>query len=214
MMALIFCLGITIVVADAVGLNEALLLKIQEKYGETARQRMLDWEYLINKTQSEKTERDKLEAVNSFFNALRFIDDIKHWKQKDYWATPVEFIATNGGDCEDFSIAKYFSLLKLGVPREKLRLTYVKALKLDQAHMVLTYYERPDSEPLVLDNLVSTIHPASLRQDLQPVYSFNGDGLWLAKQRGSGQFVAKSSRISRWKDLMQRMDKIWAEEIK
>jgi predicted transglutaminase-like cysteine proteinase len=212
MIMLVFGLGL--VVADSLRLSETLLAHIQQKYGIAARQRVISWERVIDSSRVARSNREKLEQVNRFFNKLRFIDDSKHWGKRDYWATPVEFLSTNGGDCEDFSIAKYFTLLKAGVPRERLRLTYVKALKLNQAHMVLTYYETPGAEPLVLDNLIKDIRPASLRKDLLPVYSFNGEGLWLAKQRGSGQFVAKASRIHRWNDLMQRMDKIWAAEIK
>jgi predicted transglutaminase-like cysteine proteinase len=93
----------------------------------------------------------------------------------------------------------------MGVQESKLNLTYVKALSLNQAHMVLTYYEKPGAEPLVLDNLVGDIKPASKRTDLLPVYSFNGSGLWIAKQRGRGQLVGKSDRLSRWQELLDRM---------
>ena len=61
---------------------------------------------------------------------MRFIDDIIHWNKVDYWATPIEFLASHGGDCEDFAIAKYFTLIQLGIPEEQLTLTYVKALRL------------------------------------------------------------------------------------
>ena len=117
------------------------------------------------------------------------------WGVKDYWATPLEFLSRGAGDCEDYSIAKYFTLKELGVSEKKMRITYVKALKLRQAHMVLTYFETPRSVPLVLDNLIPTIKPATQRKDLLPVYSFNGSGLWLAKSRGSGKKVGSSSRF-------------------
>jgi len=84
--------------------------------------------------------------------------------------------------------------------------TYVKALRLNQAHMVLTYFSAPGTEPVVLDNLIAEIKPARQRNDLMPVYSFNADGLWLAKQRNvSGQMVGGSERIGLWQDLLQRM---------
>ncbi|MBI4206399.1 MAG: transglutaminase-like cysteine peptidase [Betaproteobacteria bacterium] len=109
------------------------------------------------------------------------MDDIIHWGKEDYWATPIEFLSTNAGDCEDFSIAKYFTLRALGVPDDRLRLTYVKELvQYNQAHMVVAYFPSPDAEPLVLDNINKTIQPASARSDLLPVYSFNGSNLWLA----------------------------------
>ena len=87
------------------------------------------------------------------------------------------------GDCEDFAIAKYFSLLAVGVPASQLRLVYVR-LQLgapggpSQAHMVLAYYASAQAEPLILDNLITDIRPASRRPDLTPVFSFNSDGLW------------------------------------
>ena len=125
--------------------------------------------------------------------------------KKDYWATPVEFLASNGGDCEDFSLAKYFTLRILGVPESKINLTYVKAWKINQAHMVVTYYSSPGAEPLVLDNLVDEIKPASERSDLYPVYSFNGSGLWVSKERGRGKLVGKSDKLSLWNDFLMRM---------
>lgn len=93
----------------------------------------------------------------------------------------------------------------MGVSENKLNLTYVKALELNQAHMVLTYFEVPGEEPLILDNLIGDIKLASQRTDLLPVYSFNGTGLWIAKMRGRGKMVGKSDRLSRWKEMLMRM---------
>jgi predicted transglutaminase-like cysteine proteinase len=150
---------------------------------------------------------EKIARVNQFFNGLRFIPDDEHWQQVDYWATPLEFIASNGGDCEDFAIAKFFTLKALGVDGERMRLAYVKALELNQAHMVLVYYPAPDKEPLVLDNLVNDILPASQRKDLQPVYSFNAEGLWQARQQGEETRLGTGNDVLMWKKLIQRMDK-------
>lgn len=185
-------------------LDESMLAEAEKKYGISARQRLNLWEELIRNDTS-STDMEKLEKVNSFFNKLDFVDDMLHWRQEDYWATPVEFLASDGGDCEDFSLAKYFTLKAIGVSEKRLNLTYVKALNLNQAHMVLTYFKKPGDEPLVLDNLINDIKPASQRKDLLPVYSFNGTGLWIAKMRGRGKLVGKSDRLSRWKDLLTRM---------
>ncbi len=119
----------------------------------------------------------------------------------------MEFLASGAGDCEDFSIAKYFTLRELGVPDEKLRITYVKAVELDQAHMVLSYFANPGEEPLILDNLISEIRPASSRKDLVSVYNFNGDGLWLSRQRGEGVRVGESNKIKTWTELRRRLQK-------
>jgi len=74
--------------------------------------------------------------------------------------------------------------------------------------MVLAYYPTPGSDPLILDNLIKKIRPASTRHDLLPVYSFNGENLWLAKERGQGRKLAGGSgRINLWRDLKVRMKK-------
>jgi len=107
---------------------------------------------------------------------------------------------------ESVAIAKYFSLKWLGVPVGKMRLTYVKAVELNQAHMVLTYYASIDQEPMVLDNLVNDILPASQRSDLVPVYSFNGDGLWKAKLKGGDSRLGDADDITLWKELRARIE--------
>ena len=111
----------------------------------------------------------------------------------------------NGGDCEDFSIAKYFTLLQLGVQEDKMRITMVKATTVNQYHMVLAYYETPSSIPLVLDNLDHEIKPATKRKDLLPVYSFNGKQLWLNKEQGRGVLAGSSKRLEKWNDLNHRL---------
>jgi predicted transglutaminase-like cysteine proteinase len=195
-----------------VGLSSALanwdfgliLGNAESRYGNlgAARQRIQAWEALI-KSSSELPEQDKLTEVNRFFNRqIRFVDDIRLWNVNDYWATPIEMLVKGAGDCEDYSIAKYFTLRRLGIPSDKLRITYVKALNYNQAHMVLTYYPSPSAEPLVLDNLVNQIKPASQRKDLLPVYAFNAEGLYLP---GSSSKKSDTKKLSRWQDILKKM---------
>lgn len=190
--------------AGEFSLPEESLTAIRNEYGAEALARIADWQQMIA-TGDALDELQKLHETNVFFNKIRFVSDIEHWNREDYWATPVQMLASGGGDCEDFSIAKYFTLRQMGVPAERMRLTYVKALELDQAHMVLTYYSTPDADPLVLDNLVNDIRTSSSRSDLQPVYSFNGNGLWLVKARGMDQHVGDPERLSRWKEVIARI---------
>lgn len=193
----------------ALHLSEKVVASAERKFGTGARQRLTAWMKLVAENKK-KSETEKLRIVNDFFNQIPFVSDEEHWGIRDYWATPVEMLATNGGDCEDFSIAKYFTLLALGVNIDRLRITYVKAMDrnpIDQAHMVLTYYSKPDAIPLVLDNLVPEVKPATQRSDLTPVYSFNGDGLWLAKERGSGRVAGGAGQISLWKEMNARLGK-------
>ncbi|MGY2262244.1 cysteine protease LapG [Pseudomonas sp. SDO55104_S430] len=166
--------------------------------------RIDDWQQLLA-TQKSIGELEQLNLVNRFFNQrMRYVEDIDLWHQVDYWETPVEALWKGAGDCEDYAIAKYFSLRHLGVASDKLRITYVKALRLNRAHMVLTYYAQPDAMPLVLDSLTDSIQPASQRTDLLPVYSFNAEGLWLPGTKGN-QKVSDTKRLSRWQDLLKRM---------
>ncbi|MFH1215070.1 MAG: transglutaminase-like cysteine peptidase [Pseudomonadota bacterium] len=196
--------AVPVITQERFTLAPEILDQAAVKYGEDARQRLVSWETLIRRDDS-STEQEKLDKVNHFFNKMEFVDDSAHWGRKDYWATPVEFLSSSGGDCEDFAVAKYFTLKAMGVPEKKLNLTYVKAVRLNQAHMVLTYYNIPGTVPLVLDNLTDEIKPATQRPDLIPIYSFNGTGLWLAKQRGRGKLLGGSDRLKRWQELMERM---------
>jgi len=71
--------------------------------------------------------------------------------------------------------------------------------------MVLAYYSTPEAEPLILDNLINDIKPASIRNDLVPVYSFNGEGLWLSKIRGQeGKRIGGADKLKNWQDLLTR----------
>lgn len=203
----LFCLTVSMFAFSdiSIRLSNAYIQKLGDKYGAKAELRLQAWQSLISDI-ADMPEKDKLKQVNDFFNQVRFLDDIKHWGKKDYWATPVEFLISNGGDCEDFSIAKYYTLKEVGVDMNKLSISYVKALKLNQAHMVLTYYEKPSAMPVVLDNLIPEIKPASQRADLLHVYSFNGDNLWLSKKGRRTTLVGTSDRLGPWVQLKSRLE--------
>jgi len=185
--------------------DKEFLKKAEEKCGKEAPARFTAWEDLIHNDKS-PSDREKLEKVNKFFNSrILFVNDIDLWGVKDYWATPLEFLCKKAGDCEDFAIAKYFTLKAMGVAEEKLNIAYVKAIQYNIAHMVLTYYSEPGAEPLVIDNLIDSIDPASKRTDLMPIFSFNGLGLWTAKERGKGKMAGSADRLKPWQGLMQKM---------
>lgn len=189
--------------------NDTMLSLAEERYGAKARRTVLAWRQMIRHDAS-KSDLAKLTATNHFFNQrIRFLSDQHIWSQDDYWATPLETMGKASGDCEDFSIAKYVSLLQMGVPPRKLRLVYVKAVLTDgrtQAHMVLAYYSETSSEPLILDNLRPEILPASTRSDLHPVFSFNSEGLWLGNEKNARE-KQPQKRLSRWRDVLLRMQK-------
>lgn len=192
--------------AQDFGISEALLNWVASQWGEPARERVAAWPANMRAQLAEPgSDLDKLTNANDFFNQVRWIEDLEHWGKDDYWATPVETLASNGGDCEDFSIGKYFTLHHTRLDPEKLRITYVKALDYNQAHMVLAYYPSPGAEPLILDNINKTILPASQRPDLLPVYSFNANGLWLAKSREQKLSADTGKSLPQWRELIERM---------
>jgi predicted transglutaminase-like cysteine proteinase len=184
--------------------EEQIITSLTQSYGERAGKRGKAW-FKLMEQRPDTSELERLEAVNRFFNFFRFIDDKILWGVSNYWATPVEFIGVNGGDCEDYSIAKYFTLLELGIADEKMRITMVKAVKLNQYHMVLAYYDTPNAMPLILDNIDGVIKPANQRNDLIPIYSFNASQLWLNKEKGRGVISGKSSKLKLWRELRERI---------
>jgi len=194
--------GLLVMVAQA--LDAPRLLRVAQGIGPEALRRTQE---LVAQMEEEPraSELDKLKSMNNFFNrAILYEDDQAAWGKVDYWTSPIELLNRGVGDCEDYALAKYFSLISMGVAPAKLRMVYVRA-ELGgtvQAHMVLAYYPEPTAEPLILDNLISEVRPASRRPDLSPVFSFNAQGLW----QGVGQFSAGDpvARLSKWRDVLSR----------
>lgn len=173
------------------------------KYGEPAVKRLEGLLTLMDSLVNQ-AEDNKVIKVNSFFNQIPYKSDYKTWGKSDYWASRLEFLGVGQGDCEDYAVAKFLTLLQLGVPQEKLFLTYVKATGwADEAHMVVTYYKEPGTVPFVLDNYLKKIVPATQRNDLIPVYSFTANDLYLQKQKGLGKRVdpTQSKNVSKLKSV-------------
>ena len=211
LLALVVAAAGALLVVSAVGATDfdKLLATLTQRWGAGATSKFNAWRALIANASS-LSDNDRLKKVNDFFNRqLRFGEDADIWNQPDYWATPMESLGQGAGDCEDFAIAKYFSLREAGVAPTKLRLIYVRASSgtaggaPSQAHMVLAYYAQPEAEPLVLDNLINDIRPASRRPDLVPVFSFNSDGVFTGSAKEKTP-TAGTGLLSRWEDLLKR----------
>lgn len=194
----------------AAGINPKVISRIENKYNAQTANRMREWTALIEQNQSATTE-EKLYIVNNFFNdpsRIQYTPDSILWNKFDYWASPVEFLLKGAGDCEDYAIAKFFTLTALGVPQEQLKITYVymtqkkgNASK-DLAHMVLGYYASSDATPLILDNAYPNIKSASERTDLRPVLAFNGLTLWESRQRKNG--ARSPEDVKPWVEMNNR----------
>ncbi len=189
--------------------DDSMLARLKSEYSDRAVLRGKAINKLIIKLQGKSVDI-QLKEVNRFFNQFQYVEDIHQWGQKDYWATPEEFIGTQRGDCEDFVVSKYFVLRKLGVHDKHLYLTYVKALEKNVAHMVLSYFDKPTSVPLILDNYNPKILIASKRKDLLPIYSFNAKSLFLTNaSAGLGQSLPTDKiKNSKWKKLLEDIKKV------
>lgn len=207
-----FCVLLASLSVFARELNESKLrLSIRNLGG--SEQTLSEWINLLNTSKNLPTN-EKLRRVNDYFNQrLIFTDDQENWGVSDYWATVLESLTKGKADCEDYVIAKYFSLRNLNIDDNQLRLIYVRARlggmnsNIQQAHMVLAFYPTPDGEPVILDNLISDIRFASKRPDLAPIFSFNSQGVYTGIAAQANLTAGGSGRLSKWQDLLNRSQK-------
>ena len=190
-----------------------LIAHYERLFGTGVRGRLQGWKEFVRATAGRYATENKgpgdaglLRPVNGYFNRVPGVTDQAHWGVEDYWATPSEALSSNGADCEDYAIAKYFTLKELGVPIARLRLVYARTSHSRVAHMVLAYYPEPQSDPLILDNLQGSIEPASDRPDLIPVYSFNDEDL-LYPQPGAPAVRLSATSNRKWSDLIQKLER-------
>lgn len=84
------------------------------RYGDDGVNLLSAWSTMLDASRNLEDGK-KITQVNDFFNKhIRYTDDVTLWQKTDYWATPLETLGVRAGDCEDFTIAKYLSLLELG----------------------------------------------------------------------------------------------------
>ena len=148
----------------------------------------------------------KLSHVNSFINKILPAHDISTQASLDYWATPKEFLLQGHGDCEDYVIAKYFTLLELGIPKEKLYFAVVDIKGEKTSHMILLYLETKESTPLVLDNLSSVVIPLTKRTKLIPKFAFNEiDSYRFSHERFTQNVNINWGKDNKWEKLLNRV---------
>ncbi|WP_300368291.1 transglutaminase-like cysteine peptidase [Hydrogenimonas sp.] len=187
--------------------GQSRLQQIEADYGPFAANRFKYLNELLE-TLKDADLRTKLSEVNDFWNGVSYGSDAKVWGKKDYWATPFEFLLKDRGDCEDYVIAKYFTLKELGVDPKKLYFVYVRVRGKKVPHMVLAYYESPQAEPLILDSINYKVFPASKRKDIIPVYTFNGELLERFSDHTRKGLKEKNRKVKRkWEDLVHRMER-------
>ena len=132
------------------------------------------WESFKSKA-PQGNKMELLRYVNSFWNTWPYVEDIVNWKQEDYWAIPAEFLKKSG-DCEDYSIIKYFTLKELGIAPESMRIVVVRDTIRNFAHAVLAVYVNGDA--FILDNLSNSVLSHTKLRQYSPQYSVNESGRW------------------------------------
>ena len=148
----------------------------------------------------------KLSHVNSFMNKIFPAHDISTKASIDYWATPKEFLIQGHGDCEDYAITKYFTLLEIGIPKEKLYFAVVDVKGERSSHMVLFYLENKKSTPLVLDNLSSKVIPLTQREKLIPRFAFNEiDSYKFTNEKFTEKVKINWGEENKWGKLLNRV---------
>jgi predicted transglutaminase-like cysteine proteinase len=193
--------------------SEKIFIETEKAYGQMAAKRL---RYLHNMAleNQDLPVMEKLKLVNSTLNHLPWIADSVHWKKADYWASPIETLATFGGDCEDIAIAKWITLNHLGISGKYLRLAYAKIKKTGESHMVLVYIENPDAavekqKGWVLDNYIDQIKRGKDRKDLLAVYTTDAKGnLVLIQDSGSERSIKgvfKERKMKKLEDLKKKI---------
>jgi len=113
--------------------------------------------------------------VNNFFNKFRSQSDLETYGTREYWASRKEFLIKGKGDCEDYALAKYFTLIEAGIPKEKLSISIAKVKNNSDYHIVVLYKNNKESQSFVLDNINYKIKSLSSRKDLTTFYTYNSD---------------------------------------
>ncbi len=140
-----------------------------------------DYEKFMNTIKS-KSKNEQIKLINSHLNSMRARFDGKK-NVDDYWSTRGEFLSRGGGDCEDYAIAKYYTLKDLGLKDKDMCLLVVREKYSNSYHMVLGVWTN-SSVPIILDNLSFKILPFTKRVDLVPKYCINEDGYYSVNKKG------------------------------
>ena len=136
-----------------------------------------EWQDLLSRIEGQSW-KDKITAVNRFMNEAEYITDIRNWNMADYWATVREFLRKDG-DCEDYAIAKYYSLKALGFSVSNMRVVVLEDTNLNTAHAVLAV--SLEGETMILDNQMPDVVNATSIVHYRPIYSINEQAWWLHK---------------------------------
>ena len=179
------------------------LLFIEKKHGKIAKNRIVDYEKTL-KSLMPLSKSNQLLKVNFYLNQLLPQYDTFTKHQEDYWETPKEFLITGYGDCEDYAIIKYFTLVKIGFDKNKLFITTVDEKFTGSYHMVLSYFKQKNKSPLILDNLSFRVLTLKEREDLEADLFINFSGVYKMK---NNQLIKQYKYSKQFQDLLLKVQK-------
>jgi len=180
------------------------LNNIEKHNGKISKNRVMDYQknmYLIKTYPKAK----QLIRVNFYLNQLLPQYDDVIQKKEDYWATPKEFLITGYGDCEDYAIIKYYSLIKLGFDEKKLFITTVREKYSGGYHMVLSYFKNKNQSPLILDNLSFKVLNLKTRKDLKADLFINSTGVYKLSEKNI--LIKVADYATQYKELVEKIQK-------
>lgn len=170
----------------AIQTDRARLERCLEDVGACPTPRLQAWRALVIDLQDEPAAV-QLAAVNRFVNRIPYVADMDQYGRSDFWAGPWRFLQSSG-DCEDYAIAKYVTLRKLGHAADDLRILVVEDLDRDLAHAVLAV--RDGGDIWLLDNQFGTLVRAEEQVRYAPYYAVNEENRWLHRLPGAAGAVA------------------------
>lgn len=179
-------------------LNKNDVVKIRNAKNKTyILTRLNNFKKLKEELKYEKNYIIKLNKVNNFFNKFISLSDKKNYKKIDYWASRKEFLLKGKGDCEDYVISKYFTLLELGFKTNNLSL--IQAKYKNQLHLVLAYIT--SNEKLILDNINKNIIDIKKRKDLEFLFEMKAFKMGKKDKKS-----VKNLLYYKWNKLLLRID--------
>ncbi len=122
----------------------------------------------------------RLSFVNRAFNrSISYATDFQIHGEADRWSNPLE-VVEKAGDCEDYAIAKYLMLRKLGVEAAMMRLVVLFQPVSGQYHAILAV--KQESDWLYLDNQQTELATTDRYRGVRPIATVNetGQALFLA----------------------------------
>ncbi|MCH9695340.1 MAG: transglutaminase-like cysteine peptidase [Gammaproteobacteria bacterium] len=122
------------------------------------------------------TAEQQVRLVNRYINRQRYKEDRVSSRSQagNQWTTLTRFLQ-DGGDCEDFAVAKYFVLREFGVDAENMRIVIGREPQRATHHAMLAI--RFDDSVWLLEN-DNTIRRNGYQDIDSFVYAINEQGIW------------------------------------